>query len=317
MASSQHRVLKLALDALSYTLRLEPDVQHVRRFLHLRGHTSWLPAGVQQTTTQLPSGLAAEWLQERNCVLPQEVVLYLHGGGFALCGPETHRALVGELVLASGAPALVPAYRKVPEHPFPAALEDALAAYCWLLDKGIKPERIMLAGDSAGGGLALSLQLLLKQKDLPLPGGSLLFSPYTDLTISGESVYQNADFDRLLPEHIMRKWASIYADGHLLDEPLVSPLFGDFYGFPPMLIQASRAEVLYDDSRRLYSRARHAGVEVSLQSWPDLVHWWHMYPGWLPEAREALMLAGLFAKNILEKNRAEKETFLSARSYTI
>lgn len=317
MASAQHRFLKLALDALSYTLRLEPDVQHVRRFLHLRGQTSWLPAGVQQTATELLPGLEAEWLQERNCILPREVILYLHGGGFALCGPETHRALIGELVLAAGAPALVPNYRKVPEHPFPAALDDALAAYCWLLEKGIAPERIVLAGDSAGGGLALSLQLLLKQEKLPLPGGSLLFSPYTDLTISGESVFRNADFDRLLQAPIMHKWAAIYAGGTLLNDPLVSPLFGDFHAFPPMLIQASRAEVLYDDSRRLYSKARYAGVEVSLQSWPDLVHWWHMYPGWLPEAREALMLAGLFAKNILEKNRPEKQTFLPLRSYTI
>jgi acetyl esterase/lipase len=178
-------------------------------------------------------------------------------------------------------------YRKAPENPFPAALDDAYYAYSHLLDIGYKPENIVIVGDSAGGGLTIALQYELKDYQIPLPLCSVLLSPYLDLTGTGKSLEHNAKNDRFLDVFEMRKWAVMYAGDHDLSNPLVSPLFGDLMDLPPILVQASRSEVLYDDSIRFVKKAKEKGVDITFQQWHGLIHWWHMF-GTMPEAKEAI-----------------------------
>jgi acetyl esterase/lipase len=215
------------------------------------------------------------------------VILYLHGGGYVIGSPKTHRAIAGNIAKGANLNALVIDYRKAPEHPFPAALDDAVNAYKYLIyKKEYAPENIILIGDSSGGGLAVALQYYIRDHKLPLPRASVLLSPYLDLKQKGKSIHKNAKNDRFLDIFEMRKWARFYAPEQDLDNPLISPLYGDPAGLPPMLIQASESEVLYDDAKRMVDKAKKAGVHVTFQTWKGLVHWWHLF-GTLPEAKEA------------------------------
>ncbi|HEY0929967.1 MAG TPA: alpha/beta hydrolase [Gemmatimonas sp.] len=215
-------------------------------------------------------------------------VLYLHGGGYIGCSPETHRSLAGALAQRIGGEVYVPAYRLAPEHRFPDALDDALGAYRHVLDLGVAPDQMVVAGDSAGGGLALSMLLAARDRGWPLPAAVVTYSPWTDLAATGASLEENSDRCAMFAAITIRRAAAFYVGDADPRSPYVSPLYGDFRGFPPMLVHASTDEVLRDDSVRLVERARAAGVPVELRMWPRVPHVWQFFSAVLPEARESL-----------------------------
>ncbi len=222
-------------------------------------------------------------------------MLFLHGGGYIACSPESHRPITAAFA-ARGFDVWVPDYRLAPEHPFPAALDDAETVYRSM------PRHPVLAGDSAGGGLALALLLRLRDSGQPLPGRVVLFSPWTDLAGTGESLITNDSRCALFRGRQITAMAHSYYGAAGPRHPLVSPLYGDLHGLPPMLIHASQDEVLRDDSVRLAERARAAGVDVQLRLWTGLPHDWQLMPH-LPEAAESLDEAAYFLKQPVEAVR--------------
>jgi epsilon-lactone hydrolase len=227
------------------------------------------------------------------------VLLYLHGGGFIGCSPETHRMLVSSLVRRLQAEAFVPKYRLAPEHPYPAALEDAVSAYRHLTnERGIDSARIVVFGDSAGGGLALATVMALRDAGDTLPAGIALFSPWTDLAATGRSLDENSDSCAMFAGDTIRRASRFYVADEDPRHPLVSPLFGDFRGLPPLLLHASEDEVLRDDSVRVAERAREAGVGVTLRLWRHVPHVWQFFAAVLPEARESLQDAVTFVGEV-------------------
>jgi monoterpene epsilon-lactone hydrolase len=286
MASFQHEILKGFLNTISLPMNwVSPPVDHLRSILESSTMFATLPWGVAFNRIEFDH-FGAEWLTP-NDIESEKVLLYIHGGGFVIGSPHSHRALAGKIAKGISAKCLLIDYRKAPENPFPAALDDTFSAYSWLLDKGYKPENIVVVGDSAGGGLAVALQYELRNHTVHLPLCSVLLSPYLDLTRSGKSQIHNAKNDRFLDVFEMRKWARLYSQYHELSDPLISPLFGDLVGLPPILVQASESEVLYDDSSRFVSKAKSQGVDITFQKWHGLIHWWHMFGG-MPEAKEAI-----------------------------
>jgi acetyl esterase/lipase len=226
-------------------------------------------------------------------------VLYLHGGGYAAGSCRTHRALAGRLALASQSPVLVLGYRLAPEHPFPAALEDATSAVRWLVDQGISPDRLALAGDSAGGGLALATTIALRDEGVPLPAALVCFSPWTDLALTGESFLTRAKVDPLISREGCLFYVAAYVGGRDPRLPLISPLYADLRGLPPLLVQVGDYEVLRSDSVRLAESAREAGVDVTLEVAAGMWHVWQVMAGLMPEAQQALDRAGAFLNQCL------------------
>jgi acetyl esterase/lipase len=221
-------------------------------------------------------------------------LLYLHGGAYAIGSPSTHRALAARLGRAAGLNALVPDYRLAPENPFPAAVEDALASYRWLIESGTSPERIVIAGDSAGGGLAMATLLSIRDHGNPLPVAAAILSPWTDLAMTGESLKSREQDDPMLRRKGLAEQAEMYLDGHDPMDPLASPIYADFTGLPPLIIHVGSAEILFDDSVRLAERAKAAGVEVSFHVYEDMMHVWHYFAGLLPEGESAIEEIGQF-----------------------
>lgn len=251
------------------------------------------PPGTRSEDTDM-AGVPAKRV---TCGEPGEmVVLYLHGGAYVFGSPDTHRSITGHLARDARATVHVPDYRLAPEHPFPAAVEDATAAYRWLLDQGVAPERVVIAGDSAGGGLSLAAALSARDASVPLPAGLLLISPWVDLTGSGESVRRVAGADPMLPVAGLHGSAQDYMAGQDLRTPLASPLFADLSGLPPLYIQVGSDEILYADTERLAARARDAGVSVNAQTWPGLWHVFHLHARILPAATEAIGELAAFAR---------------------
>lgn len=240
-------------------------------------------------------GLPGEWAHGP---APSEAtLLYLHGGGYFTCSPVTHRSITSAFALR-GFAVYTPDYRLAPEDPFPAALDDALAAYRALIAQ-VPPEQLVIAGDSAGGGLAMATLLAAKAANLPLPGAAILFSPWTDLACTGASLQTNAERESMLYAPRITEAADIYLAGTDPRNPLASPLYGDLTGLPPTLIHVSECEILLDDSTRLAERIRAAGGKVDLTIWPNLPHVWQVSQIILPEARESLDQAAIFAKSTL------------------
>ncbi len=242
------------------------------------------------------SGVPAAWIEAPDA--DRGAVLYLHGGGYALGSIHTHREWIARLARATRLRALAIDYRLAPEHPFPAALEDARAAYCWLLDQGADPARIIIAGDSAGGGLALATLLALRDAGERLPAGAVCLSPWTDLALTGPSIRRNAPTDPVLDAGSLRRYAGLYAGAHAPTDPLISPLYADLTGLPPLLIQAAADEILVDDARRLATKAREAGVDVTLAVWEGVFHVFQLVR-LLPASREALaQIAGFVSRQL-------------------
>jgi len=240
-----------------------------------------------------------EWISPANTPL-DKAILYFHGGGFRLGSVASHRDLIAQIAFASGCRVLAINYRLAPEHRFPAALDDALAAYGWMLDRGLKPDNIALAGDSAGGNLVLSAMLVLRERGLPLPAAAVLMSPWTDLAATGASYVSRAEADPIHQRPMILALAKNYL-GEQGDpyDPLVSPLYADLGGLPPLLIQVGDRETVLDDSVMLTDMARAAGVDVSLEVWDGMIHVFQMFGAELPEARQAIAsLAGFLNRHL-------------------
>jgi acetyl esterase/lipase len=235
--------------------------------------------------------VAAEWVS-----VPESdehrIVFYLHGGGYTQGSPATHRELVSRVARHSRARVLCIDYRLAPAHPFPAAVEDALTAYEWLLDSGVPASSIALAGDSAGGGLAVAMMLALRDQSCPLPACAACLSPWFDLEGAGPSVL--ADDDPIVQRQHLLEVAGVYLAGADARHPHASPVYGQLSGLPPMLLQVGTRDLLLDDSRHLESLAKAAGVDVDLEVWPGLIHVWHIWGDGIPEAKAALESVGRF-----------------------
>jgi phosphinothricin tripeptide acetyl hydrolase len=237
----------------------------------------------------------AEWLRPPSAE-PGRVVLYLHGGGYVIGSPRSHRHLAAAIAGAAGASALLLDYRLAPEHPFPAAVEDATAAYRWLLDQAIAPERIVIAGDSAGGGLTVATLLALREARVPLPAGGVCISPWVDLTCSGASYGTKADADPIVGRSGVEEMARAYLGATPPRTPLASPLFADLRGLPPLLIHVGSDEVLLDDSVQLAERVKAAGVDATLEVYERMIHVWHWFLPMLDEAQTAVEAIGRFVR---------------------
>ncbi len=245
--------------------------------------------------------LAGEWIERNDGAgdpAAGRTLLYLHGGGYSFCSPRTHRPITLQLAAAAEARSFVPDYRLAPEHPFPAAVEDAVAAYRQLRAAGTPARRIVVAGDSAGGGLALAMLLSLRDAGEALPAGAVLFSPWTDLACTGASLVGNDASDVMFRGDSISRGAARYLGGAPATNPLASPLYADLGGLPPLFIQASDSEVLLDDSTRLAAKAGEAGVRVSYRAWRRLPHVWQLFTPFLPEARAALAEAAAFIRDV-------------------
>jgi epsilon-lactone hydrolase len=237
----------------------------------------------------------AEWLRPSG-VRTDAAVLYLHGGGYVIGSPRSHRHLAAAIARAAGTAALLVDYRLAPEHPFPAALDDALAAYQWLLGRGLVPGRIVVAGDSAGGGLTVATLLAARDRSLPLPAAGVCISPWVDLTCSGATYATKAAVDPIVTRQSVSMMAEAYTGRGDPKAPLVSPLYADLRGLPPLLVHVGSDEVLLDDALGLADRARTAGVDVTLEEWPAMIHVWHWFLPMLAEAERAVGVIGRFAR---------------------
>ena len=237
-------------------------------------------------------GCPAEWLTAAS-LRAGGALLYLHGGGYCIGSPRSHRHLAAAIGHAAGRPVLLPDYRLAPEHPFPAAVDDAVASYRWMLQR-FAPAKIALAGDSAGGGLVVALLLALRERRLPLPAAGACISPWVDLTCGGASYATRAASDPIVKRASVEQMAGHYLGGQPARTPLVSPLFADLAGLPPLLIQVGSDEVLLDDAVQLASRVRTAGGTADLEIWRDMIHVWHWFLPWLEEAPRAIASIGRF-----------------------
>jgi epsilon-lactone hydrolase len=224
-------------------------------------------------------------------------VLFLHGGGFIIGSPSLYRHVTWRIATTARARVLAVDYRLAPENPFPAALEDAEAAYHWLLGQGADPRRIAVMGDSAGGGLVFSLMLRLRDEGSPLPAAAVALSPWTDLALTGASLRLNAAADPLLNAEDPPQFVDDYLAGIDPRTPYASPLYGNPAGLPPTMIQVGSDEVLRDDAVRMADRMRIAGCDVELEIWPRMPHVWHAFVPLIPEARGAIERIGAFVRN--------------------
>lgn len=254
-----------------------------------------LPKSISRAQTEI-NGIPAQWITHENASA-EKVILYLHGGGYVAGNLASYSQLCGTLSDVSGMRVLLPEYRLAPDYPFPAALEDALSVYVWLLENNISAENIIIAGDSAGGGLTLATTLAIRDEGRPLPVGLVCLSPWTDLTMSGESHKTNAAKEAALHPDNLRLWAESYLAFADPRTPHISPAFADMTNFPLMLIQVGSDEVLFDDARIIAERAQSAGVDVTLSVYEGVWHVWQTV-GILPEAIKAFEEIGAFVKRI-------------------
>jgi epsilon-lactone hydrolase len=256
------------------------------------GLGSMLPQrdGVPVTPTRA-GDVPAEWIGDSD---DGPVVVYLHGGGYCIGSLDTHRAMLTHLAAAIGGRVLAVDYRLAPEHPHPAALDDAVAAYRHVLASGVSPARVVLAGDSAGGGLTLATLLALRDAGDPAPAGAVCISPWADLTQSGATLTTKAEVDPMVRGADLDRWAAAYCGGAPADAPAISPIFADLAGLPPLHIEVGTSEVLLDDARRVASRAQDAGVAVTLHEADDMIHVWHFFAGVVPEADEGIARVARF-----------------------
>jgi acetyl esterase/lipase len=246
----------------------------------------------QVTAGTVPS----EWLSAPGA-RADAAVLYLHGGGYVIGSPRSHRHLAAAIGRAASSPVLLPDYRLAPECPYPAAVDDAVAAYRWLLGKAIAPARIVIAGDSAGGGLTVATLLALRDAGVPLPAAGVCISPWVDLTCGGGSYTTRAAVDPIVTREGVGAMATAYLAGKDPKTPVASPLFADLHGLPPLLIQVGDAEVLLDDAVLLAERARKAGVDATLDVWDAMIHVWHWFFPMLDEGQAAIDRIGEFARD--------------------
>ena len=225
------------------------------------------------------------------------VVLYLHGGGYVIGSPSTHRELGRRLSAATDGDVLTIHYRLSPEDPFPAPVEDAAAAYAWLLDQGRDPASVSIAGDSAGGGLTVAALLSVRDSGLPMPSCGVCLSPWVDMEGLGDSMTTRSDKDPMVQRDGLVAMGGVYLGGADPRSPLAAPMYADLTGLPPLLIQVGTRETLYDDATRLAQVAMSCEVETTFEPWPEMIHVWHLFAPMLDEGQQAIERMGKFIKS--------------------
>jgi epsilon-lactone hydrolase len=283
------------------------DVARARTYAAKRIWSPRVPKGfeLQIRAHEQHAPLRGEWLRSS---VSKRTILYLHGGGYYFCSPASHRAISFALAERAQADVFSLDYRLAPEHRFPAAVDDAVAAYRALRAQGIAANSIVIGGDSAGGGLALGALLALRDAGDALPAGAMLFSPWTDLTCGGASMQTNEGRDPMFHAAVFPGVAAQYLGDADTKHPYASPLFADLEGLPPLLIQVGDTELLLDDSTRLADRARIAGVDVDLQIWRNVPHIFQIWTPFMPEARRALADAARFAQTATTSKHTQRMT---------
>jgi len=280
----------------------DPNLTMSEIRIHMEKATkmAFLPAKTKVekiTINDIPS----EWISGKNAN-EENVILYLHGGGYNTGSPSTHREFAAHVSNASHAKILLPDYRLAPENPFPAALEDALASYKWLLDNGYSNEKIAIAGESAGGGLTLATCLSVRDSGDPLPSSITCISPWTDLEMTGESVKTLEEIDPMLNLASIQIMASNYIDTNDSRSPFISPIHADFKDFPPMLIHVGSDEMLLDDSKRVSDKAKQDDINVTLRVYDNMWHFFHVFYRLMPEAKAATKEIGDFIQKHYTQN---------------
>ena len=240
-------------------------------------------------------GVEAEWI-EANGADQNKVLLYTHGGGYVLGSNTSHRPMLDRFAVATGIRVLALNYRLAPEHPFPAAVDDATAAYKWLLDQGISANNIAISGDSAGGGLVVAALVNIRDAGHPMPSCGVPISPWVDMEGLGESMQTRAAVDPMVQKEGLSQLAGVYLGGADPKSPLAAPLHADLKGLPPLLIQVGDAETLLDDSNRLHANLQAAGVSSTLKVWDEMIHVWHLFAPILDEGQAAIEEAAGFIK---------------------
>lgn len=292
------RVMRIGLPMVKHGLRANPSVEAARRQLKFVGRlVPRAPRGTETVTVDA-GGVPADCVTtpaSRN----DRHVLYLHGGGYVAGWPGLCRDLTWRIAALCRARVLGIDYRLAPEHPFPAALEDAVAAYRWLLVQGAEAKHIALVGDSAGGGLVFTTLLRLRDEGVTLPAAAAVVSPWTDLALTGPSLRLNAAIDPLLPVELAPRLVDLYLAGADPRHPYASPLYGDPAGLPPTLILVGSDEVLHDDAVRMADKMRSAGCHVEIEVWPRMWHVWYLGARVMPEAKAAIArLAGFLTDRL-------------------
>lgn len=264
------------------------------------------PSGVSITQSNI-AGLAVECIQSSRVDVPETTVLFFHGGGFVGGSCATHRNLASRLAISSRSRVVVPEYRLAPEHRFPAPVQDAIAVYQELIRDGTDPRKLVTAGDSAGGGICAALLLGIRDCGNQMPAAAVLVSPWTDLTLSGDSYRTRANLQPVAPIPVLRRLAELYLGDSDPALPLASPIFADLRGLPKTLIQVGDHEVMLDDSRRFFQEAKQKGVEVRMEVWPEMWHGWIMSAPELPEANEAIRRIGAFVRKVTSEQGEARE----------
>jgi epsilon-lactone hydrolase len=271
-----------------------PDLGTRRQRLDALGGQAPVPAQVRIEPMRV-NGVPAEW-----SLAPESdrtrVLLFLHGGGYVSGSLDSHRGMVAEAGRLAGMRTLALGYRLAPEHAFPAALEDSIAGYRYLLSLGLDPRRIAIGGDSAGGGLTVATLVSLRDAGLPLPACAWCISPWVDLEMTGDSIIGKAEADPMIQKDYLGELAVAYLHGADPRSPLASPLHADLSGLPPLLIQVGSAETLLDDAVRLAGKAGAADVPVTLEVWPEMIHVWHLFYPRVAAGRRALANAAAFIR---------------------
>jgi acetyl esterase/lipase len=303
MTSLRSYLFRAIIKATSPRVTSNTSIAELRAKMRAGSGKSFLPRGGTVSPIKLDR-VSAEWIYPPN-VSPQTIILYLHGGGWTLGWTNNGRRMLAYICQAAQCRALAVNYRLAPEHPFPAALSDCFSAYCWLLSNGISPQKIVIAGDSAGGNLALSTLLALRDAGEPMPAAAICISAITDLECTGESF--NTKKDPSLTTSFVKTMIHHYIGGQNPRLPLVSPHYGNLCGFPPLLIQVGEDEILLSDAERLANNAQAAGVKVKLAIWPKMWHVWHTFVPILPEAKQAVNEIGVFIQEHLENGRMHNE----------
>jgi epsilon-lactone hydrolase len=271
-----------------------PSVEQMRAGFEQMAN--FLPADPDIKREPVKAGsVPAEWVSAPNADASR-VVLYLHGGGYVIGSINTHRGLAGRISRAAQARVLLIDYRLAPEHPFPAAVDDSVAAYKWLLAQGVAPAKITVSGDSAGGGLTVATLVAIRDQKLPTPGAGACLSPWIDLEGIGDSMTSKAGEDPMVQKAGLLGMAKQYLGGKDPRTPLAAPLYADLAGLPPLLIQVGTAETLLDDSTRLAERSRKAGVKVTYQPYEKMIHVFQLFAPMLDEGKQAIDKIGEFVR---------------------
>lgn len=291
-------VLRSVVKPVIQYMSMHPKKISQRRPL-LCGAASLLPVPEHISIEQECLGqFKAEWIHshKNEAHTHDKVILYLHGGGYLACSPITHRNLTTRLVRYAQSRVFAINYRKAPEYPYPYALNDAIHAYEYLLNQGIDPEDIVIAGDSAGGNLTLVTLLEIRDRKLPMPAAGVCLSPWTDLSCEGDSVKFNKANDPMIPSRRVMHAAKLHANGMPLNDPRLSPMYADLEGLPPLLIHVGDNEVLLSDSTRFAAKAKTSGVDVELKVWRNAPHVFQLFAGLVPQSTQAVREIGHFVQ---------------------